>query len=59
MVVNDELMAWNEAVETNFKVLFQHFPHVTSPHPPPKKHQILKTASRILTEFVNILTVKE
>ena len=44
MVVNDELMTQNEAVETNFKVLFQHFPHVS---PPSKNHQILRTASRL------------
>jgi len=44
MVVNDELMTWNEAVDTNFKVLFQHFLHI----PPPKKnHQIFKTANRL------------
>jgi len=55
--MNDKLMIWNEAVETNFKVLFQHFPHV----PPPSKKTIKSSKQPVssLTEFVSILTVKE
>jgi len=57
MVVNDELMTWNEAVDTNFKVLFQHFLHI----PPPQKKTIKSSKQPIdsLTEFIRILTVRD
>jgi hypothetical protein len=62
VVVNDELMTWNEAVETNFKVLFQYFPHVPPlpPHPhPPKVIKYSKQPIDFSIEFVIMLTVKK